>query len=71
MFIKMFLMDENECALMKFVHDDVGNGDVGHDQLVIMFEDGIHENRSTNVFLIFVLKKMVSKKHPFCLKFHL
>jgi hypothetical protein len=32
-------MDENECALMKFIHDDVGDGDVGHDQLVIMFED--------------------------------
>ncbi len=38
-------MDENECALMKFILDDVG-----HDQLVIMFEDGIHDNRSTIFF---------------------
>lgn len=39
-------MDENECALMKFIHDDVG-----HNQLAIMFEDVIHDNRSQIFFL--------------------
>jgi hypothetical protein len=29
----------------------------GHNQLAIMFEDVIHDNRSTNVFSIFVLNK--------------
>jgi hypothetical protein len=43
-------MDENGCALMKCSRDDVDDGDVGHNQLTIMFEDVIHDNRS-RIFL--------------------
>ncbi len=53
---KIFIMDENECALMKLIHDDVDNGDVGHNQVAIMFKDVIHDNRSTNVFFFIYIK---------------